>query len=273
MPNLSCRVKEALALSNARHLEAVKEELLGVTLVGNNAATALTSAIQSIRKSNAGFFPGVISLLMLFIGASTVFAQLQAVLNRIWGVQPKPGHFWSDLFRQRLFSFAMVIGVSFVFLVSLILSAILAMITDYFSYLLPGATVLWQMLDIGLSFSVITALFALIFKVVPDVEVQWRDVWFGALITSILFVGGKTVIAYCLLSRPERCGIGIRGNRIPAGVIGMGLLLLANTVFRGRVHQAPRRRTWVASQTCPRCRDSLTSGKAACAGRETSSAR
>src|SRR4030095_5633771 len=88
-------------------------------LVGNNAATPLTSAIESIRKSERGFFPGAVGLLMLLIGASTVFGQLQAVLNRIWGVQPKPGHFWSDLLKQRLFSFAMVIGVSFVFLVSL----------------------------------------------------------------------------------------------------------------------------------------------------------
>jgi membrane protein len=196
------------------------------TLVGNNAATALTSAIQSIRKSNAGFFPGVISLLILFIGASTVFGQLQAVLNRIWGVQPKPGHFWSDLFRQRLFSFAMVIGVSFVFLVSLILSAILAMITDYFSNLLPGATVLWQMLDIGLSFLVITALFALIFKVVPDVEVQWRDVWFGALITAILFVGGKTVIAYYL---------GRSGVESAYGATGSLLVLLAWVYYSSQI--------------------------------------
>jgi membrane protein len=182
------------------------------TLVGNNAATVLTSAIQSIRQSDAGYFAGVISLLMLLVGASTVFGQLQAVLNRIWGVQPKPGHFWSDLFKQRVFSFAMVIGISFLFLVSLVLSAILAMITEYFSYLLPGATILWPTLDVGVSFSVITFLFALIFKVVPDVEVHWRDVWLGALITSVLFVVGKTAIAYYLSHSGVESAYGAAGS-------------------------------------------------------------
>src|SRR5215208_1378138 len=87
-------------------------------LLGDNAATTITSAIRSIRSSDRGVFASVISIVMLLVGASTVFAQLQTVLNRIWGVQPKPGHFWRDLFKQRLVSFAMVIGVSFVLLVS-----------------------------------------------------------------------------------------------------------------------------------------------------------
>lgn len=100
-------------------------------LVGNNAATVITTAIQSIRASDRGVFAGGVSVLMLLVGASTVFGQLQTVLNRIWGVKPEPGRFWQDLFKQRLLSFAMVIGVSFVLLVSLILNAILAMITDY----------------------------------------------------------------------------------------------------------------------------------------------
>src|SRR5688572_98368 len=82
-------------------------------LIGKNAATAVTSAISSIRSSNSGAIAGVISVLVLLIGASSVFGQLQNVMNRIWGVQPKPGRFWRDLFKQRLVSFAMVIGVSF----------------------------------------------------------------------------------------------------------------------------------------------------------------
>jgi membrane protein len=195
-------------------------------LVGANAATAITSAIRSIRSSDGGALAGIVSLLMLLVGASTVFGQLQNVLNRIWGVQPKPNHFWRDLFKQRLISFVMVIGVGFLLLVSLILSAVLALITDYFTYLLPGADMFWQFLDVGLSFSIITLLFALIFKVVPDVDVKWRDVWRGALITALLFVGGKTAIAYYL---------GRSGVESAYGAAGSLLVLLAWVYYSSQI--------------------------------------
>ena len=195
-------------------------------LVGESAATVLTTAIKSIRTSQRGAFASGVSVVMLLIGASSVFGQLQNVLNRIWGVQPKPGHYWRDLFKQRLLSFAMVIGVSFVLLVSLILSAALALITDYFTSLLPGAALLWQLLDISLSFSIITFLFALIFKVVPDVNVEWRDVWLGALITALLFVGGKTAIAYYL---------GRSGVESAYGAAGSLLVLLAWVYYSSQI--------------------------------------
>ena len=195
-------------------------------LVGKNAATVLTSAIQSIRMSERSALAGALSIAMLLIGASSVFAQLQAVLNRIWGVQPKPGHFWQDLFKQRLVSFAMVIGVSFVLLVSLILSAVLAMITDYFTYLLPGAGIVWQVMDVGVSFSIITVLFAFIFKVVPDVSIQWRDVWLGSVITALLFVTGKTAIAYYL---------GRSGVESAYGAAGSLLVVLAWVYYSSQI--------------------------------------
>jgi len=196
------------------------------SLVGDGAATVLTSAIKSIRGSERGTFAATISLLLLLVGASSVFAELQTVLNRIWKVEPKPGRFWPDLFKYRLLSFAMVIGVSFILLVSLILSAVLAIITDYFSYLLPGADILWQMVDIAASFSIITLLFALIFKVVPDVHVSWQDVWLGALITALLFVGGKTAIAYYL---------GRSGVESAYGAAGSLLMLLAWVYYSSQI--------------------------------------
>ena len=195
-------------------------------LVGTNAAAAITSAIKSIRSSGGGALAGTVSIVMLLVGASTVFGQLQNVLNRIWGVQPKPGHFWRDLFKQRLLSFAMVIGVSFVLLVSLILSAILAMITDYFTYLLPGVDILWQLLDAAVSFSMITFLFAAIFKIVPDVDINWRDVWLGAVITSILFVAGKTAIGYYL---------GRSGMESAYGAAGSVLIVLTWVYYSSQI--------------------------------------
>jgi membrane protein len=196
------------------------------SMVGRNAATAVTSAIQSIRSSGGGTFANVISIVVLLVGASSVFGQLQTVLNRIWGVQPKPGHFWRDLLKQRLISFAMVIGVSFVLLVSLILSAVLAMITDYFSYLLPGLGIFWQLLDVGLSFSIITFLFASIFKIVPDVDIAWREVWLGAVVTALLFVLGKTAIAYYL---------GRSGVESAYGAAGSVLVILAWVYYSSQI--------------------------------------
>jgi membrane protein len=195
-------------------------------LVGSNAATAITSAIKSIRSSDSGTFASIISVVVLVVGASTVFGQLQAVLNRIWGVQPKAGRFWRDLFKQRLISFAMVLGVGFVLLVSLILSAILAMVTDYFTYLLPGADIFWQLVDAGLSFSLITFLFASIFRFVPDVQIGWRDVWLGAVVTAVLFVSGKTAIAYYL---------GRSGVESAYGAGGSVLLLLAWVYYSSQI--------------------------------------
>jgi len=163
---------------------------------------------------------------MLLVGASTVFGQLQNVLNRIWGVQPKPGHFWQDLLKQRILSFAMVIGVGFVLLVSLILSALLALVTDYLSHLLPGAGIVWQLFDTVFSFSLITFLFAAIFKIVPDVDIHWRDVWLGAVFTAALFVIGKTAIAYYL---------GRSGVESAYGAAGSVLVLLAWVYYSSQI--------------------------------------
>jgi membrane protein len=233
------------------------------SLLGNSAATILTTAIQSIRSSEHGNFAGLIGVLMLVVGASSVFGQLQNVLNRIWGVQPRPERFWQDLFKQRLFAFAMVIGVSFVLLVSLILSAILAMVTNYFANLLPGAEILWQVFDITLSFSIITFLFGLIFKIVPDVDVEWRDVWQGALITAVLFVAGKTAIAFYLGSTGVGSAYGAAGSLLVllAWVYYSSQILFFGAEFtklhaeenRSFVHPTPGARA-VSTQAKRRCR-------------------
>jgi membrane protein len=196
------------------------------SLVGENAAGAITSAIRSIRTSEHGFAANVISVIVLLLGASSVFGQLQNALNRIWGVEPKPGHFWQDLFKQRLISFAMVLGISFLLLVSLVISAVLAAITGYFHYLLPGADVLWNMLDAGVSFAIVVVLFAAMFKIIPDVHIDWKDVWTGAIFTAILFVIGKAAIGYYL----GRSGVGSA-----YGAAGSVLVVLAWVYYSSQI--------------------------------------
>ena len=172
--------------------------------IGNNAAKVITGTIESVSKSRNGSTATALSVMTLFLGASGVFVQLQSTLNRIWKVTPQPGRFFRDLLKQRLVSFAMVVAVGFLLLTSLLLSAALAALNGYFNYLLPQANALWYAIDIILSLAVITLIFAAIFKIVPDVDIRWSDVWLGAILTAILFTGCKFAIGFYL----GRSGIG-----------------------------------------------------------------
>ena len=162
--------------------------------VGEEAAIAIAGAIGSVRFSEHGLAATVFSLIILFLGASGVFVQLQNSMNQIWGVKPKPGHFTRDFLKQRLICFAMILGVSFLLLVSLLLSAAVAAMTTYFQHLLTGADFVWYTLDSAVSFSLVVLVFAAIYKVVPDVHIDWEDVWIGAFVTAILFTAGKFLI-------------------------------------------------------------------------------
>jgi len=119
-------------------------------------------------------------------------------------VKPKPGRFLRDFLKQRLISFAMILGVSFLLLVSLLLSAAVAAITAYFRHLLPVTDFVWYALDATASFLIVVLIFAAIYKVLPDVHIDWDDVWAGAFITAILFTAGKFLIGFYL----GRSGIG-----------------------------------------------------------------
>lgn len=205
-------------------LAYIQTEMSG--MLGANAATVITGAIASVRSSGHGAIANIVSVIALLVGASSVFGQLQTTLNRIWGVQPKPGHFWRDLFKQRLISFTMILGISFLMLVSLLVSALLAAITGYFEYLLPGASILWHVLDVCVSFGIVVLLFAAIFKIIPDVHIDWQDVWTGAVVTALLFVAGKAAIGFYL----GRSGVGSA-----YGAAGSFLILLTWVYYSSQI--------------------------------------
>ena len=122
------------------------------------------------------------------------FCELQGALNTIWEVEPKPGRGFWGVVRERFLSFTMVIVLAFLLLVALILNSALSMIGNFVQGMLPGGTILWQAITLIASFAVATSTFVLIFKFVPDVEIGWRDVWVGALVTAVLFTLGKFLI-------------------------------------------------------------------------------
>jgi membrane protein len=167
-------------------------------LLGAEAAQTIADIIANDTSTEGGLVATLIGLATLLFGASGVFGQLQDALNTIWEVQPRPDRGWMGMIKDRFFSFTMVLGVAFLLLVSLIVSAALATVGDTFSSTLPGGETLWQVINFVVSFAIITVLFALIFKIVPDVEIAWHDVWIGAAATALLFVIGKILIGLYL---------------------------------------------------------------------------
>ena len=173
-------------------LEQIKE------LVGEQGAQAIEVALANADRPQLSSIASIISIIVLLIGASGVFAQLQSALNTVWNVKAKPnGGIW-EFIRKRLLSFGMVLAIGFLLLVSLLLSALLSGIGKLGINLLPGFTPLWQLVNFAISFGFISLLFALIYKYLPDVKIRWKDVWVGAIITALLFTLGKFAIGLYL---------------------------------------------------------------------------
>lgn len=167
-------------------------------LVGQEGAEAIETILANADRPQLGSLASIISVVVLFIGASGVFAQLQEALNTVWNVQAKPNAGIWEFIRKRLLSFGMVLAIGFLLLVSLILSAMLSGISKLEINLLPGLTPLWQLVNFAVSFGLITLLFALIYKYLPDAKIRWKDVWIGATITALLFTIGKFLIGLYL---------------------------------------------------------------------------
>jgi membrane protein len=164
-------------------------------VLGAKGALAVQAILANANAPSSGGLGTVIGLALALFGASGVFGELQGTLNAIWDVDSRPGRGIWGFVRDRFFSFTLVLGVAFLLLVSLVLSAALAAIGVYFSHALPGGAAVWQGVNSLISFGVTALLFAMIYKAVPDVKIQWRDVWVGALATAALFTLGKLAIA------------------------------------------------------------------------------
>ncbi|BAY16882.1 putative ribonuclease BN [Nostoc sp. HK-01] len=167
-------------------------------LVGPDGAKFIEIAIRNASQPKTGAIASVISILLLLLGATGLFTELQDALNTIWEVKPKPGRAMKNVVRQRALSFAMILGIGFLLLVTLVISTALTAVVGYFSNLLPGVDVIWQVVNFILSFAITTILFGLIFKVLPDAKITWNDVLIGAVITSLLFSLGRYLLGQYL---------------------------------------------------------------------------
>lgn len=163
-------------------------------LLGNNGANMLITLLQHAKKPSADIVGTIIGFITLLLGASGVFAQLQQMLNAIWGVTQKPKSGIMALIKSRLLNFSMVGVIAFLLLISLVASSIISGIGTFFIPILPFSPTVLESIDFLISFIIITVLFAFMLKVLPDVQIKWKAVGGGALLTSLLFTVGKTVI-------------------------------------------------------------------------------
>jgi len=167
-------------------------------LVGAEGAAGIQEMVRNANQPAQGLVATVAGLAMMVIGASSVFGELQDAMNQVWDAKPDPTQGWVAYLKARLATFSMILVVGFLLLVSLVLSAAVAALDAWLADLFPGADVLARVVNLVLSFAVVTLLFALIFKYLPDTSVAWRDVWAGAAGTALLFAVGKEGIGLYL---------------------------------------------------------------------------
>lgn len=177
--------------------DAVKGQVYAYVhnVAGEKAAAAAQDMVANASVAGSGVVATIISIMVLVFSASGVFGELQGSLNTIWEVKPKPDRGWMDIAKDRLFSFAMVMVVAFLLLVSMIVNTVISAISTRIA---GDVAWLWQVINFAISILVITGMVALMFKYIPDANVEWRDVWYGAAATAVLFTIGKFLLGWYL---------------------------------------------------------------------------
>jgi len=185
------------------------------TLMGEDGARAVEALLVSVKVGGTGIVGTLGGVFMLLVGATTVFAELQNAMDRIWRAPERAneGGVWT-LLRTRLLSLGMIMGIGFLLVVSLVVSAGLAALARWWGPLFGDARVLACALDFSLSFVIVTSAFAMIYKWMPRVRLHWRDVWTGAAVTALLFTIGKMLIGTYLGSSGISSGFGAAASLV-----------------------------------------------------------
>jgi membrane protein len=227
--------------------EAVRGEIVGQIqgVVGQEGGKAVQSMLEGAANRGSSVLATGAGILTFFLGATGAFLELQADLDAIWRVKPKEStSFLRALVMQRLISFGLVVALGFLLLTSLLVSAALSAIHSYLGNRYTGLVVLWEALNVVVSLGVMTLLFALIYKVLPDVKLSWREVWVGALVTAGLFSIGKLVIGLYLGTSNIATTYGAAGSVIVILVwvyYSAQVILLGAEFTRAYVEQFGRR--------------------------------
>ena len=209
-------------------------------IIGREGAIAVQGLLKSVNEPAQGILATVASIIMLVIGATTVLGELQSDLDRIWRVPApaKENGMWT-LLRTRLLSFGMVLGLCFLLLVSLVVSAAIAAFGTWWDGLFEGWEAFLYMLNFSISLVISTLLFAMIYKLMPRARIAWRDVWVGAAVTAFLFEIGKFLIGLYLGKSSVASGFGAAGSLV---------VLLLWVYFSAQIFLLGAEFTWVYSR-------------------------
>ncbi|KAA3439978.1 YihY/virulence factor BrkB family protein [Rufibacter hautae] len=184
-------------------------------LVGREAATEIQGMMAKLHLEGPSPLATWIGIGTLVFAGTTIFVTLQESLNNVWNLQTKAKNGILKLVMDRILSFGMILSISFLLLVSLVVSALIGILTDYMQRLLPGIAIVFiYLLDVVVSLGFITLLFALIFKYLPDAIIRWRDVWVGAAATAFLFLLGKYLIGWYLGQSDFNSSYGAAGSMV-----------------------------------------------------------
>ena len=175
---------------------------------------ALQATVKSASRSQSGGFSAIIGVVTLLLGAVGVLGELQSTLNAIWHVKPEPGQQLLRWVRNQLMTLLMVLGIGFFLLLSLVVSTGTAALSQSVTARVPSSASFWRWTDPFISFVLLTILFAVTYKVVPAVRIAWRDVWVGAVVTSLLFTLGKLLIGWYLAHSSIASAYGAAGSII-----------------------------------------------------------
>jgi membrane protein len=208
--------------------EAVRGEIVAQMrgLLGEQGAETVQALLAGAARKNAGVVATIIGGLTFLAASTGAFLELQHALNKIFRVKIKPGPWFKELIGDRIRSFGLVISIGFLLLVSLAVSAVISAAASWIERQNVGSPLLWQLVNGVVSIGVTTLLFALIYRLLPDVRLAWRDVWAGSLMTAILFTAGKFLIGLYL----GRSSIGSS-----YGVVGSVMILLLWVYYSAQI--------------------------------------
>lgn len=184
-------------------------------LVGNNVAAQIQEMLKNVQLEGDNTLALTIGIVTLLVGATTVFADMQHSINKIWEIKPKPKRGWLKLIKDRLLSSSLILSLGFLLIVSLIINGLLMVFTDYINRLVSDLAVYVSMaLEALINFAVISLLFGVIFKFLPDVRIRWKDVRAGALFTAALFMLGRFLIGFYIQTTGQGSTYGAAGSLI-----------------------------------------------------------
>ena len=223
--------------------DAVRGEIFGQLrgMMGPEASLAVEGLLASASKPAESIIATIVGIVILLIGATSVFGELQDALDRIWRAPARvKSRGWWNLLRTRLLSFGMILGIAFLLMVSLVLGAVIAALGKWWGGAFGGWETLAQIVNLLVGFALTTTVFAMIYKLMPRVKVHWHDVWLGALVTSLLFTVGKFLIGFY---------IGKSGVASSFGAAGSLVVILVWVYYSAQIFLIGAEFTWVYAST------------------------